>query len=238
MKVPYKISPNPLISVVFELRYNSTLQADEVLQVIYPLLIEEFPKISNNKRWILAKNDPEYNYLPEYTFLDDSYSISVGESALVFGINDAYFSWEEYSNKLISVLTKIDNLGVIQKLKRVGLRFINIFEEEVELAKILKKNFLVGDDKYNSEGLSFNSVFEKNGVKMLFKFHEKAKVSSKNKEGVYIDIDAAIDENLDSFSSLLSSKLIDKLHKEEKELFFYILKSSFLETLNPEYRDY
>ena len=227
--IPVKISPNPLVSVVFEVRFVSSLKDEDVLQEVFPLLHNEFPKLESNKKL------SEYKKLPDYSFSNDDYSVSIGSSSIHFGMKGNYESWEKYSKDLHSVLNKLSSLNQIREIQRVGLRFINIFDNESDPAKIIKQEFRVGDARYLPNETSCRAVFDVNDIQILFQFHGEAKIEEKNKKGVCKDIDASVKANIEDWKSFQSMELINKLHTVEKELFFHVLVPSFLETLNPEY---
>ncbi len=63
-------------------------------------------------------------------------------------------------------------------------------------------------------------------------------VGTESELGSVIDIDCIHDMSEDSQRFFeIYNDLIEKAHREEKELFFSLLKDSFLETLNPVYEE-
>lgn len=238
MKIPRKINPCPIIEAIVEIRFESNVPPDAVFGVVYNEFKEEYTKVEKlpilQLPEVLRTKDPNLKYQPYFKLIHENYLLQIGPNVLsIVNVTD-YVGWSTFSSKINDTFVKIGELGFISKASRLGIRYINFFE--VDIFENINLTFSLAGNPFVSEQITFRSTLTTG--KFLSNLHilNKGNVTVKNvsKSGSIIDIDTYIqDEENNIFSNIL--ELLEVGHKEEKNLFFKLLKDDFLKKFNPEY---
>lgn len=237
MKLPKKISPNPLLISTVELRFKSSLDSVELFPLVYQSVMQDLPKLNNDN--IIPKElkaDPRLAYSPDYTLRNDDYLLSFSNKSLSFENVGAYKLWENYSSFIKKQLSALFELNFIQNIERIGLRYGSMFDGEYDL-----NNILINVPSCAIEGITekvetYRSVFTVDSETAMILQVASSALANKNGNslsGVYLDIDVSYNSDVSPNQEIFS--IIDRLHSLEKDLFFKLLKPSFIQTLNPEY---
>ena len=123
---------------------------------------------------------------------------------------------------------------MILKFSRIGLRYINFFSEDIYA------NISLQVLHNNSDLQSFNKLvkFElrKDSFNQSVTIANNTSLVSNNKPlfGSVIDIDTYTSSQNDLVKTEIINSF-EKAHNTEKELFFNLLNTSFIEKLNPEF---
>ena len=238
MNLPISIEPNPLISTAVELRFNSNLTSDQVLQTFYPKLIASLPNFTSNDIPGVLKEQPEFSSSADYTFANDKFSVSVGKSVVSFQNLNGYHFWKSYFSFIKDKLLELNSLNIVQEITRIGLRYISILDGTKNFEDALNINFSLPEQiGFRSTGKHHRVQFQKDNITIFIQLWEGAKATRLDKklEGLYVDADVAI---IDKLPQKIGDELfsnIDKIHSIEKEVFYSLLKPEFLKTLNPKY---
>jgi uncharacterized protein (TIGR04255 family) len=135
-----------------------------------------------------------------------------------------------FSQIILDVLSKVENIKIINTIERIGIRYINFFETNI-FEKINLKVYLEEDEiQYNNTIV--RTEIEQGEFKSTLQTANNAIINEKI--GSIIDIDTFTTNNLESFFSR-KIEIIEAGHLKEKELFFSLLKTEFLNTLHPKY---
>jgi uncharacterized protein (TIGR04255 family) len=238
MSLPKKISPCPILEANTEVRFDSEMPSEAVFGIVYNQLKKEFKDLE--KLPILQipeeirSQDPILKFQACYRLRSENSVISIGPKVISFACVNEYAGWENYSSKVIEIFSKVKASGIINKTLRVGLRYINFFENNI--FNRINLSAKIGESSLQSNNTFIKTEFTKNKFSFILQVANKANVlvGEKQKVGSIIDIDTSIsDFSVDIFS--MSPELVDAAHSEEKQLFFSLLKEDFLESLNPEY---
>lgn len=240
MKLPKKITPCPIIESVVEIRFDTDIPSDAIFGVIYNAFKNEFSKKPKNLPILqlpadIRNKDPNLLYKPHYRLSDGTFLFQIGPKVISLVNKGEYVGWNTFFPKIKDCFRKIKSLEIIEKTKRLGLRYINFFEginiyEQINLQLLLNEEPLKSDiilvrttlktgDFLGNLQISNDSKFTRNNTKML---------------GSTIDIDVHLEENGKTIIDQIDS-MIEKAHVEEKELFFGLIKKEFLNQFNPEY---
>ena len=238
MVFPEKITPCPIIETVFELRFKSSINSNAVFGIIYSALQAQFPKVETlpilQIPEAIRKNDPNLRYKPSYKISNDNYIVQIGDEVIAISSNVNYPGWKNYSEVLLNVLTSLHKIKVIQNIERVGLRYINFFENIN-----IFDNVNIKLNMYQKEISNKNTFIrtEEHGAIFVGTIQVANNISVKNKVGSLIDIDVYNDNNKNKLDNFFSTKkeFIDKAHLFEKKLFYDLLTEDFLKSLNPVY---
>ena len=147
MKIPKKIEVCPIVDSVVELRFESSIFPNAVFGLIFNSLKKEFPHVEKLPILQLPEQlrdqDPNFKYKAHYRISSgDGYAVQIGPDVIVIGSPIPYPGWTQYSKKINYVIDCVLNSGTVDKVTRLGLRFINFFEidifKEIDLAIAIK----------------------------------------------------------------------------------------------------
>lgn len=238
-RLPNKIFPNPLLTSLVEVRFKSNVPHDQVLSQLWPHFQKDFPNISDRRIPIeLKQENPNLEYHANYVLSNSDYILYLDHNIIGFENKDGYSFWSNYFPVIKKNLEILNSLGVIENLVRVGLRYASFFNSNQIVGDGLRINHFFEFDEYSRFKENYRCQFHKENILILLQIAHNAKLSQNDEEleGVYIDIDAAMNEELPNLIDQQVFDIIDFLHKEEKTLFFSLLSDSFLDSLNPTYK--
>lgn len=238
MKLPKKISPNPLVTSSVEIRFISGLESESFLNIVYKALSKDLPNIKHKGIPIQLKGQQaEFKFLPDFILYNENFSFSFSENVFIFENNKEYPLWDKYFNFIKTVLSQLNSRIPVSSLIRVGVRYVSVFEQKNSLSEVIDNPPSLLLDNTEMKNRYFRSELNKDKVRLFIQIADKADVNRPDKKtsGVLIDIDSSSEIDLpQSFNEQLYS-LINTLHFEQKSLFFQLLNSEFLKTLKPEY---
>jgi len=238
--LPKQINPCPINQAVVEIRFDSTLPSDAIFGVVFNKLKDSYKDAERLPILQLPEavrnQDPKLLFQPHYKLLKEHYALQVGPKVISLAIIDQnYSTWENYYSEIKDVFEKIREISFISRVQRVGLRFINIFPEDI-WEKINISVQIINDDT-NSEEIFVRTLFDKDEYKVNLQTGNQLKLEESNQvvgRASVIDIDTFIQgDDINFFENM--NEILEKSHSIEKEIFFGLLKEDFLKTLNPEY---
>jgi uncharacterized protein (TIGR04255 family) len=245
--LPKKITPDPIIQAVIEIRFEPKVQGDAVLHFVsesrivkdyfgtaQELPIYQLPPPVRN-------SEPGLRYSP-YFHLEggggyQGYLLQVGPRAISLVSNAPYKGSEDFLEKTHSLFSSINEHGAIGKVERLGIRYIDFFD--LNIFDKLTLSLTIPGHKLQHQSSSVRIEFPKAGsFARILHIMSDAKVASSTdgteKTGSILDIDAFTD-HLPSPFFQQAEALLREGHRAQKDLFFSLLKDEFLASLNPEY---
>jgi uncharacterized protein (TIGR04255 family) len=234
MILPKKISPCPIVDALFELRFSSKINSSAVFGLIYNVLQEDYERVENlpilQLPEIVRSSDPNFKYKPYYRISNNDFVIQIGPDVVSISSFPKYVGWTLFSKTIFEVLHKVEKIGIINELERVGIRYINFFENNI-FDKINLKVFVGGDE------IPYKNTVLRTEIDQ-FEFKSTLQIANNvlnnDRLGSIIDVDTFMFSDLKSFFDE-KTNVLSKGHDKEKELFFSLLQNEFLLTLNPEY---
>jgi uncharacterized protein (TIGR04255 family) len=234
MKLPKAINPCPILDALFEIRFTSKTHPSAIFGMIFNVLQADFPKVENlpilQLPEVVRATDPNFRFKPHYRISNNRFVTQIGPDVLTISSFPKYAGWDEFSKQIFRVLDKIENIGIIDSVIRIGIRYISFFENDI--FKDIDLRICIGDNDIAYKNTIIRTEIEQEPFKSSLQIANNA--SNNNKLGSIIDIDTFTESNLKDFFSN-KEVLISGGHHKEKELFFSLLKEGFLKTLNPIY---
>lgn len=242
MKLPREIFPNPLLTSKVEVRFVSKLQSDEILGLAYPKFSSVLPTLRNSElpKEMKLKND-QLKYAPDFIMSNTDYSLSFSNNAIAFENVGGYKLWGNYYPFICQHLEEVIQLGIIDCIQVINVRYASLFDGEFSLETVIKppEINLVG---YKEAMSFFNTVlvplnYPDYTIHLQVARSAKAEKGDISKSGILIDINASY-SNKEKDANVSIERLyaiIDELHAQEKELFYTLLRPEFLASLNPKY---
>lgn len=237
MKVPTSISPNPLFTSTIEIRFLSNLTQQELFQKMTNVFLKELPNLELGKiPKELKEKQEQFKFAADYTLKNDDYAMSFSTNSISFEHISEYKYWPTYFGFIKGCLDKIFELKFIEKIERCGVRYGSILEGLHNPKDILKDLPKLEINNLSSNFTGFQSVFKTDISTLFLQISANAKLNKGNilRTGLYIDIDSSYSKTIQPNNEVYA--ILDKLHKDQKELFFGLLKEDFIQTLNPKYQ--
>lgn len=238
-KLPSSLNNVPIVETILDFHFESNfpeevlagmLYADYKEQATSPF--EKLPSLQIPEQ--IRKNDPNLRYVPLYRITLGNILIQVGSQSISVVNTEPYLGWGLFVEKIQNFITTVKTINVIDRITRIGLRYINFVERDaVEVCNIsLNRNIEFERIQVNS-----TEIYSSEGYLIKVQIANGAKLSNPQKglrTGSVIDLDVykeglSIPLELDAISMIL------KMHEIEKTTFVAILKPEFLEELGPKY---
>ena len=220
-----------------EVRFESNLDEAAVFGVIYNTLKNEFVKTQDlpvlQLPATLRKSDPNLIFQPYYRLeskTNKNILIQVGPKVFSVAITNDYTGWEEFLKYINLGLSKLEESGVVSKINRMALRYLNFFDGNV----LSKSNLSItlNDKLFNGFNSQFRIEIPDGEFIHGLSINNNVLIEDPTglKSGSIIDIDTFIEKSLlDFFSS--KDKLLEDCHDSEKRLFSSLLSDEYVKTL-------
>lgn len=239
-KLPVEIKICPIKETILEIRYSSKIPSDAIFGSLYGELRPFFDSDPQSLPILqlpeaIRRQDPSLKYKAHHQFKKDNLILSIGPDVLVFSNISPYVGWGRWSNFFYEILKKLLKIDVLDKVERVGLRYINIFDDNI-FDKVDCEIKIIDDILTGQSTNLRTEILDENIIKVLQIGNSVTMMSDNNPvHGSIIDIDCLM--NIDDTSDFFKSyhDIIEYAHNKEKELFFSLLKKEFLEALKPIY---
>lgn len=245
VRIPIRISPDPILEAVVELRFSTSVPNEAVFGLIYGQIQSEFssyealPVLQIPEA--VRNQDEKLKYTAHYRVKSSDFHVNIGPKVIAIVNPKPYTGWDEYIKIISHVLEKLGGLNFISSIERIGVRYLDFFEG-VDISPHLV--FGLRDFPYKDNGqMSISTAFtptlpDGNG----FSLNTTLRISSSNlmmvnnqlKPGSILDADTYCDLHI-GFDKEVIQQIISDAHKVDKEVFFSLLKEEFIETLNPVY---
>lgn len=238
MKLPAKIEPCPILESVIEVRFSS----NEISEAIFGLFQREIKEtLPNYERLgildlpeVIRKQEPNLKYKPHFKFTSDEYDVNLGPNVITVIKKNPYNGWEDYSQFAIDIFSKLKSINIVDKVERLGIRYINFFESDIY--KNVDIELTLSKKNWFSNNTYIKNEFAKDGHTIILQLSNSSNIknSKLTRAGSLLDIDV-INHDLNNDFLDNPRRFLDTAHLIEKEVFFRMLKDDFIETLNPEY---
>lgn len=235
--LPIKIDPCPIKEAVFELRFGSNIPEDAIFGIVFnqfkddynntatPLPILEIPTIVRNQ-------DPNLMFAAHYKMDSEFFTMQIGPRVISLANVKKYIGWEEFEAKIIDLYQRLQSIDVLTSLDRLALRYINIFPD-INIFHKSSVSVTIDSKPLSAPSINLATQLENNSVTSGVRIISgaQAQLSDGIITGSIIDIDSS----MQNVTSSNFKEYLNKVHDEEKRLFYQIVGSQHLSELNPEY---
>lgn len=238
MSVPKKITPCPIVESIIELRFRTSIEPGAVFGILYTPFKTEYPNVEKMPTLNLPEQirleDPKLVYQPWYRLRNGGFLLAIGPKHVALTKTGEYPGWSVLSERLYRMVQTLRELGIVDEVERLALRYINFFE--FDIFHKIKLRVSIDDRPLTSDETLVRAIIPSRRYKSLLHIANRASISVEGtkRTGSIIDIDTSLEMDLKEFFQN-STPIIEEGHSEEKEVFFGLLKGDFLQTLNPEY---
>lgn len=246
-KLPTKLGKEPLIDVVFEVRFTARVPAATVLPGLFFGKLEGVGPIDPTPVAQLPAQmralDPQLAFAPLSRIAwKQQFVILIGDRTLAVGCKMPYPGWAAFKPAILQVLGVLDEAKIVIKVHRHSLKYVDLLDtvqDDAEALKRLNVALRIGSNDIVSE----NAVLRVELTRMPFlhavQVATKAVVQQEGqiaRTGALIDVDTLAIADLEpaEFFSKLSSSLED-IHTANKQMFFECFTQYGLDLLEPRY---
>ncbi|HEB70740.1 MAG TPA: TIGR04255 family protein [Desulfobulbus sp.] len=241
MKRPTKITPDPIIDAVVELRYESAVPPDAILGMLFAQVQSKYTDFKKLPAATLPeeirKSDPGLRFSPYYQAEAEPFKLNVGPRVISLSNTGEYSGWKEaFFPELKELFEKVKQAGIVKRFFRLGVRYIDFFE--LDIYDKTNLTIRLNDKPLESLQTTLSAVFRTGDFSTRLQTANNVTVNVKGSKqnGSIIDTDTYFeDEEGFNFEGL--PDLMDKCHEESVTFFFSLLQQDFLETLKPEYSE-
>ena len=237
MRLPKKITPCPILETVVAIQFDIAVPVEVFFGLLYNELkdtyktIEKLPILQIPDA--IRSKDPNLIFQPVYRLKNHGFIVACGPKILSISSTPDYAGWEIFYPTIISAFDKVKNMNFFSKINKLGIRYINFFQDDI--FKNINLKITHEKLKLQNEMYFRTNIHEEKFHHILQIANDTAvKHNGQEKKGSIIDIDTSVEgPGNDIYRNL--NELIKEGHIEEKKLFFGLLKEEFLSKLNPEY---
>ena len=242
--LPKKLELEPLIEVVFEVRFQSLVPASTILpglffkELVMPA-VERLP-LANLPQNIRDAN-PHFSYAPTELLRSERYSYMIGDKVLVVGAIMPYQGWQNFKPVILEAVATLKNSKIVTNVERFSLKYVDLIKEVslTEQLGALKLELYVGGNKILNAPLQLRVEMERDGFTQVIQFLTNAQAHYEGKviAGLVVDVDSIANCNsvdVNQFHIELPDKL-ESLHLSNKKAFFSTITDAALAKLKPAY---
>lgn len=228
------------MDAVAEIRFSSSIPNDAVIGLVYSTLKSTFGKPENlpilQIPLAIREKDQNLRYQPGYRFKGPGNVLLVGPHSVALSTYP-YSHWGSASGLLSDLLGKLSSVGLFDKVERLGLRYINFFEENVLDRSTV--TLAVRGASLASQSVTLRTETIRDNFTVITQISNAATtvVDGVAKKGSIIDLDIVHDGDSISTNSLADDVMKTFVSANELAdlVFFELLTEEFVATFGPEY---
>lgn len=241
MRIPKRLARNPIIDAIAEVRFTSKIPTDAIIGLVYSNLQNTFGQPESlpilQIPAPLREKDPNLRYQACYKFTKPGNVLLVGPHNVALSTYP-YADWAAASPLLYDVLSRLNEVGLFEGIERLGLRYVNFFEN-LNICDHSTLKLEVRGLSIAKQSITLRTETDFKGFKVITQVSNSAQVQVKGelKRGSILDLDIVkADVNIlpESLTSDLKSLFI--LANEIADFtFFNLLTDDFINKFEPVY---
>lgn len=251
--IPIRLERDTILEALFEIRFQpkqgfpgsifpGLLYGQKETRDRYPLL-EELPGAKVPAEIVEA--DPNLRYVATHRLRGEKYSVQVGAKSVALSCPSPYTGWIQFKSEILFLTSALLKTDLIERVERFSLRYINLLthEEDVRgLQKLLLDIKAGGRDLTTDPLIALSHLRTElhdegfiNILQVASPMTAEVKSTGETKKGTLIDVDTihALTEGEDFVKN--QETMLESCHKEEKKMFFSLLKPDTVQSLGPSY---
>lgn len=246
-KLPTKLGKEPLIDVVFEMRFQSNVSVMDVLPGLFYANCDGEKEFKRNNIAEIPKlvRDGDHNlrHAVLTRLVSGDYAYGVGDRVFNISCKLPYKGWEEFKAAITWSLDLINSSGVVQHMERFALKYVDLLEADnlQDQISLININLDLAGIQLKDQSFNIRVDLPEGNVVHIVSLVPQAEVLMKNqqfpKRGVVVDVDSLVhagDWGADEWYDNLKNEL-DQVHLKNKRMFFKCLREDVVESLEPTY---
>lgn len=237
-RLPIRISPCPILEAILEIRFVTGEDWALLPGLLYTHIKERYPKseklpIAEVPEEFL-RTDPGMIHAPRIRFPGKGFAIQFGPRVISLMTVGEYPGWSAIKEELDWLLEKLAAAAFIHEGERLGMRYIDFFEHDI--FSRLELDIRSGGEPVADVEMSFATVFrrEQMTARLVLQNGGMAVRDNQMVAGSILDLDVWLGPSDFEISGDVAGRFEDA-HRCNKEIFFGLLKTEFLDSLAPIY---
>lgn len=243
-KLPKKLQKNPLIDVVFELRFKTNVPAQHILPGIFISKLENasFLKTENNENSAENEIGSQFSNMIKIDWGD--FILAVGEKRVGITCKMPYPGWALFKDAISQILTILKEIDFELLLERFSLKYVDLINDEIceKRSETINAKIRIGNHEVAEEKFQIRLESPEQGYIKTVQIISHAIATSlvspekKSLRGIIIEVDTIRIEKPAkkiAFEEIIDR--VDEIHNINKEAFFNCISASALEKLEPIY---
>jgi uncharacterized protein (TIGR04255 family) len=154
--------------------------------------------------------------------------------AISIACKTPYAGWQNYQPEISSKIQSLLSIpSLVGSVDRVGLRYINFFAGFPSADDVFDTTMgCLRLAEYARRSFSVRTEFSKENVSVVLNAADNA--SNMGTLGSLVDLDVSSSKDLNPNAPFIV-ELVDVLHREEKAIFFGLLRKELVDKFKPEY---
>jgi len=246
-KIPVRLKKEPLLEAVWEIRFSGA--KSPVADLLPGMLFKSFPgKYGTAVKLPIAdipapvvEHDPNLRYAPKIRLEEENQAIQIGDRVVSLSCRRPYSGWKQFSTDIHDLAKVVQETGLIGKLERFSLKYIDLIELDRPLGlSCLNLDLKLGEHEISKRPVRLRTEIKENNLVHIIQIISPAEVGLPGVDGrlkgVLVDIDS-IKRMTDDESWDALYRRLDDVHASCKKMFFSILKPETVNSLEPEYEE-
>ena len=244
--LPVRLGKEPLIDAVFEVRFDSSVSAADIMpgflhtKLKGEVRIERLPIAALPVE--VRRGDANLVNQPLVQIFWKNFILVLGDNSFAIACVLPYPGWKKFREVILEMMAFLDEAGIVKTVSRYSHKYVDILEVPPTASAVdwIDMNLVVGGHELTSQ--AFQVHLELATAPFVHAIHiaARAKAQPLNgamREGMIVSIDSLIVEELPSFKELLKNfpDRLDRLHVENKQMFFDCLTDQAIVNLEPIY---
>lgn len=244
--LPVKLSKEPLIDAVFELRFTSNVPASSVLPGI---LFSKLQGVTNIEAMPASQVPPQiraidaqFQFAPLTRVRWKGFFILFGDNVLAVACILPYPGWKVFKDGLAEILSVFSSTDFVSTADRWSIKYTDLFDAADGATPIGQFNLglRLGQQELSDQNFQLRVEIPRGNHLHAVQIIASATVqlvTGASKTGTLLEVDTLRNGNKLPISEFLSSfsSLADELHSANKALFFECLSAEGLKNLGPVY---
>lgn len=244
-KIPTKLGKEPLIEVLWEVRFKSEkAPAFELLfGAVYKALSGKYPEVVRLATADIPTPVREFEvglrYAPRIRLEGGGYAIQIGERSVSLSCRRPYSGWASFSQEVQILINVLSGAGLIDHMERFSLKYIDLIDlgHPPDLS-CLNIELELGGLNLDARPVQLRSEIKERDLVHIVHIFSPAQVvlpDSQRLAGVLLDIDTILNiENGGAAWEIINNRL-DDVHSATKRMFFKLLTPGTIKELEPIY---
>jgi uncharacterized protein (TIGR04255 family) len=245
MKLPKKLSNEPLIDAIFEIRFKS----DHPVSVIFPgLILKSLQGYKNIEALPINQlpkqardSDLNLRFAPLCRIECENFFINISDFSVSISSKYPYAGWKNFKETITLVVTELEKSSLIGPIERYSMKYIDLIDPpNGNKASMVNVSLTIAEHTLSNEEFQIRLEIPEDEITHAVQVISSAEATlynGKKIKGLLIDVDSYCLLNDSPLSYLMEhlEERLENMHMKNKKMFFKLLKKETLDILEPIY---
>ena len=245
--LPKKLAKEPLIDVVFEVRFSAIGAGSTVLP---GLLFSKLPNVGNIEPLPalqlpqqIRDSDPQFQFAPLNRIWWGNFALLVGDKTLAVGCKMPYPGWDSFRSAIVQVLSLLKETNFFTSIDRYSLKYVDFFDTGNDHSLALTHfdlDLRIGKHKLAAENTVLRIEIPRDSFLHAIQMVTEANIQQEGtqvRRGAILDVDTLRLHREDDMNKFVAElpEALERIHLANKEVLFECLSVEGLKRLEPQY---